>query len=211
MLHRVAAVPPGGIIVVLAADGGIGGSLVQLGRRAGLSVIAIAPPRDQESLRQQGAVAMNCWAPDLLEQVLAYSPDGVDAVFNHVGEETLAKSWAGLRRGGTLVLYSSLSTNNDDDPRLGPSAKDAARLRLWNLLPNGRRAHSFNLHSGQFRSGRQRQQWWREDTGKVLQLLAENVLTPRIAARFPLSEADLALTLAESPDLRGKVVIVPDA
>jgi NADPH2:quinone reductase len=51
----------------------------------------------------------------------------------------------------------------------------------------------------------------REDLTAVLRLLAGGVLTPQVAARFPLSEAASALALAESRTVSGKVVIVPDA
>jgi NADPH:quinone reductase-like Zn-dependent oxidoreductase len=51
----------------------------------------------------------------------------------------------------------------------------------------------------------------REDLTAVLRLLAEGVLAPQVAARFPLSEAASALALAESRTVSGKVVIVPDA
>lgn len=44
----------------------------------------------------------------------------------------------------------------------------------------------------------------------VLRLVAEGVVTPRIAARIPLSEAASALALAESRTVAGKVVLVPD-
>ncbi|MEW1861672.1 zinc-binding dehydrogenase [Streptomyces sp. NPDC088194] len=44
----------------------------------------------------------------------------------------------------------------------------------------------------------------------MLRLLADGVLAPQVAARFPLSGAASALALAESRTVAGKVVIVPD-
>ena len=43
----------------------------------------------------------------------------------------------------------------------------------------------------------------------MLALLAEGVLTPQIAAQFPLTDTAAALTLAESRTVAGKVVLVP--
>lgn len=40
--------------------------------------------------------------------------------------------------------------------------------------------------------------------------MADGSLTPRVAARIPLSDAASALALAESRTVAGKVVIVPD-
>ncbi|MCE0537918.1 zinc-binding dehydrogenase [Kineosporia rhizophila] len=209
MLHRIAVVAPGQSIVVTDAGGGFGAALVQLGRHAGLRVIAIAPAHEHARLRHEGALPLDCFAPDLVGRAQELLPDGAAAVFTHVGGERLVKCWSLVGRGGTLVLYFSLSTSNDVEPGLWPAAWDTARLRLWSLMPNGRRARAFALCGGRLRS-RRRRQWWHQDAGQVLELLGQGVLKPRIAARFPLSETDLALTLAESPDVSGKVVIVPD-
>lgn len=43
----------------------------------------------------------------------------------------------------------------------------------------------------------------------MLGLLGDGVITPRIAAEIPLTEAASALALAESRTVAGKVVIVP--
>jgi NADPH:quinone reductase-like Zn-dependent oxidoreductase len=50
-----------------------------------------------------------------------------------------------------------------------------------------------------------------EDLTQVLGLLADSVLEPQIAARFPLSDTAAALALAESRTVAGKVVVLPDA
>jgi NADPH:quinone reductase-like Zn-dependent oxidoreductase len=50
----------------------------------------------------------------------------------------------------------------------------------------------------------------RADLTQVLQLLADGILFPQIAAEFPLAEAGSALALAESRTVAGKVVIVAE-
>ncbi|GLY20154.1 NADPH:quinone reductase [Kineosporia sp. NBRC 101677] len=209
MLHRIAKVNQGQSIVVTDAGGGCGAALVQLGRHAGLRVIAIAPAHEHARLRHEGALVLDCFAPDLGRRINELVPGGAAAIFTHLGGERLVKLWKLVGKAGTLVLYFSLSTSNDIEPGLWPASWDIARLRVWNLVPNGRRARDFALCEGRFRN-RRRRQWWHEDANKVLELLCQGILKPQIAAQFPLSETDLALTLAESPDVSGKVVIVPD-
>ena len=47
------------------------------------------------------------------------------------------------------------------------------------------------------------------DLTALLGLLTGGAITLHIAARFPLSEAGAAMTLAESHTVQGKVVLIP--
>ncbi|WP_456293618.1 medium chain dehydrogenase/reductase family protein [Streptomyces niveus] len=209
MLHRTAKVPAGGTIVVLGANGGVGSVLVQLARQAGITVIGTASPRHHATVRELGATPVDYRDPDMYRRIAELAPDGVDAVFDHVGGAGLAESWRLLRRGGTLVSYGTAASKDDPGSSRLPVLKLFARLVLWNLLPNGRGAHFYN-----FWAGRRRPAAWRrrlgDDLAQVLRLVADGSLTPRVAARIPLSDAASALALAESRTVAGKVVIVPD-
>src|SRR3954468_2272292 len=52
MLHRPAGVGSGGTIVMLGANGGVGSTLVQLARHAGITVIGTASPRHHDKVRE---------------------------------------------------------------------------------------------------------------------------------------------------------------
>ena len=84
-----------------------------------------------------------------------------------------------------------------------------ARLYTWNILPNKRRANFYNFWAGHALSIRKFRQRQHADLTAVLELLAQGVLAPQIAARFPLTEAAAALTLAESRTTSGKVILLP--
>ena len=208
MLHRTAAVPAGATIVVLGANGGVGSTLVQLAKHAGIAVIGTASARHHDLLRALGVTPVDHNDPDLYRKIHDLAPDGVHAVFDHVGGAGLADSWRLVRRGGTLVSYGTAATKDEDGNSQLPVLKSFARLALWNHLPNGKSAHFYN-----FWAGRRRLDTFRarlaEDLTQVLTLLADGVLTPQIAAEFPLAEAHAALALAESRTVAGKVVIVP--
>jgi NADPH:quinone reductase-like Zn-dependent oxidoreductase len=210
MLHRTARVRPGATIVVLGANGGVGSTLVQLARHAGITVIGTASTRHHDAVRALGATPVDYRDPNMYQRIRELAPDGVDAVFDHVGGAGITESWRLLRRGGALVSYGTAATKDEEGSSRLPVLKLFARLMAWHLLPNGRSARFYNFWAGRRRLDAFRARL-REDLTSVLRLLADGVLTAQVAARFPLSEAGSALTLAESRTVAGKVVIVPDA
>ncbi|MFE6131886.1 medium chain dehydrogenase/reductase family protein [Streptomyces sp. NPDC056437] len=209
MLHRTAKVRSGATIVVLGANGGVGSTLVQLARHAGIRVIGTASARHHETVHELGAIPVDYRDPDMYQRIREIAPDGVDAVFDHVGGAGLEESWRLLRRGGTLVSYGTAATKDESGNSRLPVLKSFARLAMWNHLPNGKSAHFYNFWAGKRRLDAFRARL-SEDLTQVLRLLAGGVLTPQIAAEFPLAEAGSALALAESRTVAGKIVIIPD-
>ena len=112
MLHRAAKVQRGQTIVVLGAAGGVGTVLVQLARHAGIRVIGTAGPAQQDRLRELGATPIDYRGEDVLARVRELAPDGVAAVFDHVGGPGIDDSWRMLARGGTLVSYGTAATKD---------------------------------------------------------------------------------------------------
>ena len=208
MLHSRAKVQRGQTIVVLGASGGVGSTLVQLAVDAGVAVLGTASVRHHDHVRSLGATPVDYHAPDLADRLRALAPDGVDAVFDHVGGPGIHDSWRLLRRGGTLVSYGTAATKDDAGASQLPVLALIGRLLIWNLLPNGRRAHFYN-----FWAGRRRPTTFfrrlRNDLTQVLDRLAVGTLTAQVAARLPLADAGIALTLAESHTAAGKVVLLP--
>lgn len=206
---RVAQVPRGGTIVVLGANGGVGTTLLQLARHAGISAIGTAASRHHPAVRDLGAEPVDYRDPGMYDAITALAPQGVDAVFDHVGGEGLVRSWKLLRRGGALIAYGTASTKDEDGSSRLPVLKLFARLGFWNLLPNTRSARFYNFWAGRRRADSFRARL-RTDLSEVLRLLEQDVLSPQVAARIPLSDAAQALALAESRTVLGKVVLVPD-
>ncbi|WP_405652540.1 medium chain dehydrogenase/reductase family protein [Streptomyces sp. RK9] len=209
MLHRTAEVDAGDTIVVLGANGGVGSALVQLARIAGVRVIGTASRRHHDKLRALGVTPVDYRDPDLYGRLRGLAPQGVAAVFDHVGGEGVVDSFRLLAPGGTLVSYGTASTRDAAGSSKAPVLKLFARLALWNALPNSRHAHFFNIWAGRRRLDAFRARLG-ADLGQVFALLAEGRLEPQVAARIPLSRAADAMRLAESGTVAGKVVLVPD-
>ena len=201
MLHRAVKVRPGQTVLVHGASGGVGTLLVQLARLAGAEVIGTASARKHEYVRSLGATPVDYRDDDVPARVREISPDGVDAVFDHVGGPGLVQSWRMLRRGGTLVTYGSASTLSGAGHWIKPYLPIFARVLFWNALPNGKRATFYYV--------KRWPKFFQEDLSTVLALLVEGKIEAHATARLPLERASEALALLASGKASGKVVLVP--
>ena len=80
---------------------------------------------------------------------------------------------------------------------------DFLRLKLWNMLPNGRSTTFYSI--GALR--KKQPDWYSEDLTKLFALLAQGQIKPVIAARMPLAEARRAHELIEQAGVQGKIVL----
>ena len=207
------AAPQGGVkrgqtILVHDENGGVGTTLVQLARHAGIRVIATASPRHHDALRELGTEPIDYDDPQLAARVRELAPGGVDAVFDHLGGPSFERSFGLLARGGTLVAYGTASQRDDTNNLILTFVGLFARLGLWSLKPNGRRALFYDFWGGKHIRPRRFRRRLAADLSSVLALLDQGAIAPQVAARFPLPEAGKAMQLAESR-MRGKVVLVP--
>ncbi|MFJ1705417.1 medium chain dehydrogenase/reductase family protein [Kitasatospora sp. NPDC088346] len=209
MLHREARVRAGQTVLVHGAGGGVGSVLVQLARAAGVKVIGTASTRHHDALRDLGVLPVDYRAGDVPARVRALAPGGVDAVFDHVGGRSVVDSWHLLAPGGTLISYGSASTRDDTGSKQWPVLKILARTWLWNALPNGRRAHFYNIWAGRPLNRSRFRARLRADLTEVFAAVLRGEVTARIAAQLPLARAAEALHLAESGTVSGKVVLTP--
>jgi NADPH2:quinone reductase len=204
-----AKVTSGQTILVHGANGGVGNTLVQLARHAGIRVIGTASARHHDALAEMGAEPIDYNDPQLADRVRQLAPRGVDAVFDHLGGPSFERSFRLLAPGGTLVAYGMAAQRDDTSNMLGTFLGVYGRLALWSLLPNRRRAFFYNFWGGKVIQPKRFRRRLASDLTCVLSLLAQGAITPHVAARFPLAEASRAMTLAESKTVYGKVVLVP--
>lgn len=101
-LHRALRVTKGDTLLVHAAAGGVGSLAVQLAVGLGARVIGTASPGNHDFLRSLGAEPVS-YGDGLADRVRALAPDGVDAVLDLVGGDTMAMSPDLLASGGRLA------------------------------------------------------------------------------------------------------------
>ena len=99
---RRSGIREGQVVLVHAAAGGVGSIAVQLAVHAGARVIGTASERNHDYLRSLGAEPVT-YGDDLVAQVKALAPDGVDVVLDYVGGDAIDTAPAVLARGGTVT------------------------------------------------------------------------------------------------------------
>lgn len=200
MLHRAAGIRPGQTVLVHGASGGVGTLLVQLARLAGAEVIGTASARKHDYVRSLGAAPVD-YRGDVPSRVRQISPEGVDAVFDHVGGPGLVDSYRMLRRGGTLVTYGSASTLDTSTGHwIQPYLPIFARVLRWNATPDGKKATFYYV--------KRWPKFFREDLSTVLSLLSRGEIEAHATTRMPLERAAEALEFLASGRASGKVVLV---
>jgi NADPH:quinone reductase-like Zn-dependent oxidoreductase len=209
MLYRKAKVKPGQTILVHGANGGVGTVLSQVAVHGGIRVLGTASPRHHEALRAMGVEPIDYNDTGLVQRVAELTPQGAHAVFDHLGIASARESFKMLAPGGSLIAYGNAAAMHEAESPFTVFAKFIAQIALWNLLPNSRSASFYNFWEGSRIGPKEFRKRMNEDLAALIDLLMQGVINPPIAARFPLTEASAAMTLAESRTVQGKVVLTP--
>src|ERR1700757_2215884 len=98
-LFDTAQLQPGQRVVIHAGSGGVGHFAVQLAKWKGAYVFATASTRNQDLLRQLGVDEPIDYSQQRFEDVAR----NIDIVLDTIGDETQARSWSVLKKGGVLV------------------------------------------------------------------------------------------------------------
>lgn len=194
VLHRVAKVKPDDKVLIVGASGGVGTAFLQLGKLANLRMYGLASRSKHSALTEYGATPIDYRTQDFVKVIRHAEPEGIDFVFNGMGEEYCERGLAVLRRGGALVHYG------------GPQSFSRflllmAKFILYNLLPNGKSIKGYGTHRGDINR-------FKEDWAKLFQLLEEGKIKPVIAEKFPILEAAQANALLESGQVVGNIVLL---
>jgi NADPH2:quinone reductase len=110
--HLTFALKPGHTALVHAAAGGVGLLLTQMAKRAGAVVIAtVSTPEKARLAREAGADEVIIYTQSKFdEEVLKITKgNGLDVVYDGVGQSTFEQSLKCLRRRGLLALYGAAS------------------------------------------------------------------------------------------------------
>jgi NADPH:quinone reductase-like Zn-dependent oxidoreductase len=112
MLVTKAGVSPEDVVLVIAANSGVGSAAVQVAKLHGAEVIATAG--DEEKMRRARELGadhtIDHYRQSVLEEVKKLTGKrGVDVVVEHVGNATWGHSVKSLAKGGRLVLCGATS------------------------------------------------------------------------------------------------------
>ncbi|QJY51048.1 NADP-dependent oxidoreductase [Pseudonocardia broussonetiae] len=171
------ALPPGAVLGVTGAAGAVGGYAIELGRAAGLTVVADASAADEELVTSLGADVVVRSSRDPREEVAAFRaavPGGVDGLIDAAVLD--AGALGIVRDGGAL-----------------------ATVRFWDgPTERGIRVHPVrvrdHLHDG-------------AGIARLADLVVRGRLTLRLAGTVPAAEAASAHERLEAGGVRGRLVL----
>jgi NADPH:quinone reductase len=141
LVHRCARLEPGETVVVEAAAGGTGSLAVQLAKRAGARVIALASSDEKRALAERlGADAtVDSRADSLGEAILAANGgDQVNAVLQMSGGEAFEQELRVLAPFGRMVVFgiASREPNEVSTGHLLRSSRAVIGFWLMQLIPH---------------------------------------------------------------------------
>jgi NADPH:quinone reductase-like Zn-dependent oxidoreductase len=205
LLYRSAHVQRGQRVLVQGAAGAVGQALLVLGRMAGLELWGTARGDHAPLVRELGGTPIDYQREDFTRVL----PGGFDVVFDGVGEDGYRRALAALKRGGLLCAYG-YSARVQAQGRLSTLLMSLGRVylsrRLLGWVPGAKRVlmYSINLMRAQHPA------WFKEDLGRLFEMLATGAVRPRVAERIAFDEVAEAHRRVEAGGLEGKVVLCPD-
>lgn len=186
MLVSRSRIRVGQTVLVLGAGSGVGIAAIQIAKLFHARVIATAG--DEAKLEKACALGadfgINHYTQKISDEVRRItSKEGVDIVFEHVGEATWNESVRSLKSGGTLVTCGATT---------GPNVS----LDLRHLF--ARQLSLLGSYMGTM-----------SDLYEVLGHVFSGRLKPVVDRTFPLSEARAAHEYLGKSQMFGKIVLVP--
>ena len=163
-------------------------------RLAELEMYGLTSPSKHPILSEYGATPINYHTQDFLEVIRQAEPEGIDYVFNGMGEETFERSLAVLRKRGVLVHYGAPQS-------IGHFVLLVGKLLFYNLLPNGKSIEGYGTH-------RLGVDLFKEDWTTMFKLLEEGKIKPIVVGKYPILDAVKAYEEMESGAVTGNLVLL---
>lgn len=204
LLER-ANVRKGQTVLVHGASGGVGGLLARLALRAGIRVLGTASAGKHEALREAGIEPIDYRAGDVPSAVRALVPQGVDAVFDHLGGPSVVDSYKMLAPGGIVLCYGAATTMDEGGHPMKPYLTIMRRIAGWEVARlvgagNRRKVRIYSV---------QQNDAFRTDLRRVFDLAVQGELTATVAGTYPLEKASDALRTLTNGGVSGKLVLEP--
>lgn len=194
LLRKVAALEPGETLLIHAASGGIGTTVIQMARNLGATRIigTVGSPAKRQAALDAGADDVLCladgpFAAAVLEKT---GGRGADVILDSLGGSYTAEGMTCLAPYGRMVAF-------------GNASHAYCQVDTGALHASCRSVRGFSIGS----TRRMRPAWFGEAAPEVLASLAAGRVKIPIAARFPLMEAAGAHELLEQRKVTGKIIL----
>ncbi|WP_152392551.1 quinone oxidoreductase family protein [Paenibacillus guangzhouensis] len=196
LLAHVARLQGGESVLVHAATGGVGTTVIQIAKALGAGRIigTVGHPEKIPAAIQAGANDVILHDdPDFAEQVNSLTNSrGVDIVIDSIGGDVTAKSAACLALYGRLVIC-------------GNASGQYSTVDTGNLHASCRSVLGFSFGT----TRKERPELLQETAAQVFRLFENGQLKIQIGERYSLEEAPLAHQRMESRQTTGKILLIP--
>src|SRR3954453_18159657 len=190
-LVTIGGLEPGHVVAVLGAAGGVGLASVDVARRLGARVIALASTPERLALaREHGAAeTIDYSAEPVKERLKALEPEGVDIIIDPVGGPIAEQALRAIRWGGRFVT-------------VGYASGEIPRIPLNLVLLKGAQIRGFEMtgvaaHApGAMEAG-----------DATLDRLVADGMRPHVQSSFSLDDVRPALDSVANRKVLGKAVI----
>ncbi len=187
----------GETLLVLGAAGGVGAAAVEIGKAMGARVIAAASSEDKlELCRQLGAdETINYATEDLRKRTLELTEGkGVDMVYDPVGGDYTESALRATAWHGRLLIVGFAAGEIPKIPLNLALLKERSLIGVYwgDSVRHEPRGHVKNM--------KQLMAWF-----------AEKKINPVVSEQFPLARAPEAIQRLLDRQVKGKVVILPEA
>ena len=196
-LKQRARLKKGETLVVLGAAGGTGIAAVQIGKAMGARVIAVCSSKDKLDMAKANGAddLINYSEEDLKERIKALTKGkGANVVYDPVGGDAFAACSRSMARNGRLLVVGFASGSIPELP------VNLALVKEYSLVGVFWGQFVMNEPMVFMQNMQELFAWYREG---VVRLETDEV--------FPLSRTGEALAKVMNREVKGKVVVVPDA
>ena len=184
-------------VFISGGAGGVGTFAIQIARHYGARVATTASPRGEALVRRLGADVVIDYTRERFENVL----HDYDGAFDLLGGDDLARTFAVVRHGATVVSIAGLT--EPETARRDLDRGSALAALLW--------AASFGTRRAAAKYGVRYRYLFMHPSGADLEFLAKLIDAKEIAVVvdkvFPFSESREALAYLEQGRAKGKVVV----
>jgi len=196
LIHRCARLEAGESVAIHGAAGGTGTLAIQLAKRAGARVIALASSEEKRelTLRLGADAAIDPAAEDLTAALLeANDGEPLDAVFEMSGGEAFEASLRALRPFGRIVTFG-IASRQPNEVATGLLMRNSWTVIGFWLV------HLFRHPD-----------WVREGIAELFEAVAAGQLEVVIGGVYPLAEASRAHQDIQARRTHGKLLLDPSA
>ena len=208
-LFELCKLRPGATLLVHSAAGGVGGSILQLAKHAGMQTVGIvgSTKKVDTAMRMGATHVIDKSSENLWARAKELAPAGYDAVLDANGAETLKQSYANVKSAGRLVVYGfhTMMPRSGGRPnwlRLAYDFLRTPRFNPFDMVTRNKSVMAFNL-SYLFSE----RALLEEGMAHVLGLVRDDKLVLPDVTRFPVDKVGDAHRAIESGTTVGMLVL----